>query len=320
MVFAIRNWHKVIEPNARPQLRLQKTFDAMGSTYSIVLYGQDPREMEAAMDAAFDEVERLDELLSNYNPHSEWSRVNREAGKMAVRVSPELFQLVSECLEYSRQSEGAFDISVSPLIKTWGFYGGTGRLPDPAEAAATRLRVGYRNMVLDPSTQTVHFRNSEMEIDPGGIGKGYTVDRMAAVLRQRGIESSLIAASSSTIYGMGTPPGEPRGWRVTIRHPERPKDSIAEVFLKNMSLSTSGNSEKFFISHGRVYSHLIDPRTGEPAEGTLVAVMAPRNIDTEAWTKACFVNGRAWAAIHPMRGARVFFCDGNKENACEWLY
>lgn len=292
----------------------------MGSTYSIVLYGQDPREMEAAIDAAFDEVERLDGLLSNYNPHSEWSRVNREAGKMPVRVSPELFQLVSECLEYSRQSEGAFDISVSPLIRTWGFYGGTGRLPDPVEAAATRLRVGYRNIILDPSAQTVHFRIPEMEIDPGGIGKGYTVDRMAVVLRQRGIESSLIAASSSTIYGLGTPTGEPRGWRVTIRHPERPKASIAEVFLENMSLSTSGNSEKSFISNGRTYSHLMDPRTGGPAQGSLVAVMAPRNIDTEAWTKACFVNGRAWAAIHRMQSARVFFCDGNNKDACEWLY
>jgi FAD:protein FMN transferase len=313
-------WHNVIEPTAGQQLRLHKTFDAMGSTYSIVLYGHDPREMEAAIDAAFDEVERLDELLSNYNPHSEWSRVNREAGKMAVMVSPELFQLVSECIEYSRQSEGAFDISVSPLVKTWGFYRGTGRLPDPVEVAAVRLRVGYRNIILDPSAQTVHFQNSEMELDPGGIGKGYTVDRMAAVLRQRRIESSLIAASSSTIYGMGTPPGEPRGWRAMIRHPERPKDSIAEVFLKNMSLSTSGSSETFFISDGRVYSHLMDPRTGEPAEGTMVGVMAPRNIDTEAWTKACFVNGRAWAAIHPMGNARVFFCDGSNKDACEWLY
>jgi FAD:protein FMN transferase len=316
----MRNWRKVIEPNPRQQLRLHKTFDAMGSTYSIVLYGQDPREMEAAIDAAFDEIERLDELLSNYNPHSEWSRVNREAGKTAVRVSPELFHVISECLEYSRQSEGAFDISVSPLIKTWGFYKGTGRLPDPVEAAAARPRVGYRNIILDPATQTVHFRNAEMEIDPGGIGKGYTVDRMAAVLCQRRMESALIAASSSTIYGMGTPPGEPRGWRVTIRHPERPRDSIAEVFLVNMSLSTSGSSEKFFISHGRVYSHLMDPRTGEPAAGTLVAVMAPRNMDTEAWTKACFVNGRAWAAIHPMGGARVFFCDGDNKVTCEWLY
>jgi FAD:protein FMN transferase len=310
----------VIEPNANRQLRLQKTFDAMGSTYSILLYGQDPQEMESAIDAAFDEVERLDHLLSNYNPQSEWSRVNREAGKMAVRVSPELFQLVSECLEYSKQSEGAFDISVSPLIKTWGFHGGMGRLPDPVKATAARLRVGYRNIILDPSAQTVHFRNAEMEIDPGGIGKGYTVDRMTEVLRQRSIESSLVAASSSTIYGLGTPPDEPRGWRVTIRHPEHPRDSIAEVFLKNMSLSTSGSSEKFFISNGRVYSHLMDPRTGEPAEGSLVAVMAPRNIDTEAWTKACFVNGRAWAANHPMGSAHVFFCDGSNKDAGEWLY
>jgi thiamine biosynthesis lipoprotein len=309
----------MIERNANQPLRLQKTCDAMGSTYSVVLYGQDPREMEAAIDAAFDEVERLDELLSNYKPHSEWSRVNREAGERPVRISPELFELISECLEYSRRSEGAFDISVCPLVKTWGFHKGTGRLPNSAEAAAAHLRVGYRNILLDPSAQTVYFERPGMEIDSGGIGKGYAVDRMAAVLRQRKFTTALLAASSSTIYGMGTPPGEPRGWRVTIRHPTRPKDSVAEVFLEHMSLSTSGCSEKFFTSEGRVYCHIMDPRTGQPAEGTMVAVLAPRNIDSEAWTKACFVNGRTWAAAHPMKGARVFYCDGNHEGACSWL-
>jgi thiamine biosynthesis lipoprotein len=110
-------------------LRLEKSADAMGSTYSVALYGYDRVQMEAAADAAFDEVRRLDELLSNYRPGSQWSEVNRDAASRPVQVSPELFQLLSACVEYSRQSEGAFDITVGPLMKVWGFYKGTGHLP-----------------------------------------------------------------------------------------------------------------------------------------------------------------------------------------------
>src|ERR1044071_8058463 len=129
----------------QPLLRLEKSGEAMGSTYTIELYGSDRIRMEAAADAAFDEVRRLDDLLSNYKPDSEWSRVNRDAAAGPVRISAELFDLFAACLEYSRQSEGAFDISVGPLMKVWGFYKGTGHLPHRAEVQAAMGRVGYRH-------------------------------------------------------------------------------------------------------------------------------------------------------------------------------
>src|ERR1039458_5353560 len=139
----------------QPLLRLEKSADAMGSTYSIALYGYDRVQMEAAADAAFDEVRRLDDLLSNYKPDSEWSQVNQRAAVRPMKVSPDLFRLLSACLQYSRESEGAFDITVGPLMKVWGFYKGTGHLPHKPEVLAALAKVGYRHIHLDEAAQTV---------------------------------------------------------------------------------------------------------------------------------------------------------------------
>src|ERR1035438_9371779 len=154
-------------------LRLEKSAAPMGSTYSVELYGYDRVDMEAAADAALDEARDLDDLLSNYKPESQWSEVNQHAAQRPVKVSPELFGLLSACVEYSRESEGAFDITVGPLMKVWGFYKGTGHLPHRAQVAAALTKVGYRHMRLDPAGQTVRFDRPGVELDPGGIGKGY---------------------------------------------------------------------------------------------------------------------------------------------------
>ena len=300
-------------------LRLETSVVAMGSAYSIAVYGDDRTRMEGAVDAAFEEVHRLDEMLSNYKPESELSEVNRHASERAFAVSPELFGLLSSCLEYSRESEGAFDITVGPLMKVWGFYKGTGRLPHRAEILGALDRVGYRNVVLDSANRTVRFAKAGVELDPGGIGKGYAVDRMIDVLKQYGIRRALVSASGSSIYGMGAPPGE-KGWRVQIRDPKDEHKTVAEVYLKDESMSTSGNYEKFFRAEGRIYSHIMDPRTGWPAQGVLSdSVIAPRTIDSEAWTKPLFVNGRAWAAHHLPKGFRAVFCEDKPEQTCAWL-
>jgi thiamine biosynthesis lipoprotein len=301
-------------------LRLEKTAAAMGSTYSVELYGYDRVEMEAAADAALDEARDLDDLLSNYKPESQWSEVNRFAAQRPVKVSPELFGLLAACVEYSRQSEGAFDISVGPLMKVWGFYKGTGHLPHRAQVAAALTIVGYRHIRLDPVARTVRFDRPGVELDPGGIGKGYAVDRMVDVLRQKGVTIALVAGSVSSIYGMGAPPDEPRGWRIHIKDPRHPDLTAAEVFLKDMSLSTSGSYEKFFRAEGRIYAHIMDPRTGYPAQGvSSVSVVAPRTIDSEAWAKPYFVNGRQWAVRHKPKEFQVFFCEDRTEQPCAWL-
>jgi len=292
----------------------------MGSTYSIAIYGEDRVRMEAAVDAAFDEVRRLDDMLSNYKPESEWSEINRLAAAKPLRISPEMFLLLSASVEYSRESEGAFDISVGPLMKVWGFYKGTGHLPHRPEVLAAMTRVGYRHIVLDPGAQTVWFDRPGVELDPGGIGKGYAVDKMVDVLRQNGFSIALVAGSGSSIYGMGSPPTEPRGWRVEIKDPWSPSRRSAEVFLKDMSMSTSGSYEKFFRAEGKTYAHIMDPRTGYPAQGSVsVSVIAPRTLDSEVWAKPYFVNGRQWAARHKPKDFRVYFCEDRMDQPCAWL-
>lgn len=303
---------------AAEPLRIESSLDAMGTTFTVVAYGESRVQLETAVDLAFEEVRRVDDLLSNYKPRSEWSQVNREAANRAVRVSPELFDFLKTCLQYSRQSGGTFDITVGPLVRVWGFYKGTGRLPHRAEIRGALARVGYQKVLLDEANQSVRFARTGVEIDPGGIGKGYAVDRVVEILRQRGIRSALVSGGGSSIYGLGAPPGE-AGWPVKIRHPRTPKQSVAELVLRDLSMSTSGTSEKFFVAGGKIYSHVFDPRTGYPAQGVLsVSVTAPRTIDSEAWTKPFFIQGRRPVAGAP-QSLKVFLCEDKAELACAWL-
>jgi thiamine biosynthesis lipoprotein len=300
--------------------RLERTDEAMGSWFGLVVHGPDRAELEAAADAAFEEVHRLDRLLSNHRPASEWSGVNRDAAARPVRVSPELFDLLSACLECSRQSDGAFDITVGPLMKMWGFFRGEGTLPSGPVVTHALGRVGYRHVLLEAEGRTVRFLRRGIDLDPGGIGKGYAVDRMVSVLKEHGVGIALVSAAGSSIYGLGAPPGEPRGWRVSISDPSAPTKSVADVYLENLSISTSGSYEKFFWAEGKKYSHMIDPRTGYPARGaSSVSVMAARAMDSEAWTKPYFVNGRAWTIANRRGDQRVLFCDDAPNAACSWI-
>jgi thiamine biosynthesis lipoprotein len=241
-----------------------------------------------------------------------------------VKTPPELFRLLADCVEYSRKSEGAFDISVGPLMKTWGFYKGSGNLPGAAEVKSSLERVGYRHILLDAENHTVRFARKGVELDPGGIGKGYAVDRMAAILKDKGVETALISGGGSSIYAMGAPPGDP-GWNVKIRDPRDETRTAIEVFLKDESMSTSGSYEKFFMAEGRMFSHIMDPRTGYPAKGMLaVSVIAPRALDSEAWTKPVFILGREWAAQHIPKGFRAVLCEDKpagtgSDQPCAWL-
>jgi thiamine biosynthesis lipoprotein len=301
-------------------LRLEESLDAMGSTFTVTLYGDDGEKLEAAVEAAFAEVRRLDQMLSNYRPDSELSGINRFAAERPVRVTPELFDLLARCLEYSGQSQGAFDITVGPLMKVWGFYRSSGRLPSRDEVALALRKVGYRKVLLNAADHTVRFAEPGVELDPGGIGKGYAVDHMVDVLRDNGIASALVSAGGSSMYALGSPRHEGPGWEVKIRHPKDQRQTVETLYLRDQSISTSGRYERFFEADGRVYSHIMDPRTGYPAPGMLsVSVIAPTALDSEAWTKPCFILGRQWAARHKPKHFRVFLCEDRAEQPCAWL-
>jgi FAD:protein FMN transferase len=319
-----------LSATAAEMLRLEANADAMGTTYSVIVYGPDRNKLEAASNDAFEEARRLDLLLSNYKPESEWSKVNREAADSPVAVSIELFELLAACVNYSRQSEGAFDITVGPLMKIWGFYKGSGHLPQPGDVKQAMGQIGYQNIVLDPEKRTVFLSKKGVNLDPGGVGKGYAVDRMAEVLKKDGVEAALISGGGSSIYCLGNPPDEPAGWRIQIKDPRDEYKAAAEITLKNESLSTSGSSEKFFMAEGKTWSHIMDPRTGYPSQGTLsVSVIAPLTLDSEVWAKPYFILGRSWTVSHKPGNFRVFYCsDGNSDNnqkndkvnqPCAWL-
>ncbi len=298
--------------------RLESSAAIMGSEFRIACYAPTRKIAAGAITAAFDEVRRVDAFLSHYRPESELSRINEEAARNEVKVSAEMTDLLASCLRYAASSEGAFDITVGALVNAWGFYRGSGEMPSAWTLWRARRNSGYRHLKLDPLNRTVRFLRSGLLLDPGGIGKGYAVDRAVEALREYGIERALVSSGTSSIYAMGEPPGETDGWALDLRGSGSSSAAATTVKLKDKALSTSGSYEKFFESGGKRYGHILDPRTGQPASGVAgVSVIAPRTIDTEAWSTALLVNGAAWARDHPIPGARVFLCA--EEGACGWL-
>ncbi len=225
-------------------LRVAKSADAMGSAYSVELYGRDRAQLEEAADAALEEAQRLDDLLSNYKPESEWSQINQRAAQGPVRISPEMFQLLSACVEYSRESEGAFDITVGPLMKVWGFYKGTGHLPHRAEVAGGPDQGG---LPAHPSGRA----GANGAVRPPGrrIGPGRHRQRLCRRPDGGRFEAERHRNRSGGRVGqqhlrIGRAAREPQGWPVDIRDPWNHEKTVAEVYLKDMSMSTSGQLRK----------------------------------------------------------------------------
>ena len=229
--------------------------------------------------------------MSNYKPESEFSVINREAASHPVVVEPGLFHLLEICVRRSQQTGGAFDITVGPLMKAWGFFRGRGRLPSRAKSAKSSSAVGYQHLKLDAERRTIKFDESGVEIDLGGIAKGYAVDRAVEVLRSNGITSALVSSGTSSIYALGSPPGE-HGWKITVRDPYDAHKAGDVFHLQNYSLSTSGSYEHFFKIEGKNYCHIMNPHTGWPVEDMLsTVVLAATGTDTDGRSAGCFVMG-----------------------------
>jgi FAD:protein FMN transferase len=306
--------------SSEPLQHIQKAAEIMGATFVVEIYSADRGCAKHAADEALDEVRRIDRMLSDYRADSELSRLNANAANHPVRVSRELFDLLQRCREYSWQSEGTFDNTVGPLMKVWGFYKGSGRMPDPSEIQAALRMVGYQKVLLDRSNHTVLFTVRGVSLDPGGVGKGYAVDHAVDVLKRHHVGSAFISGGGSSIYGLGAPPDSPRGWPVHIENPWNAHDIGETVYLKNRSLSTSGEFEKFFWAEGRVYGHIMDPRTGYPATGVAsVSVAAPKTLDSEIWAKPYFIQGRKWTLKHKPKEFAVYLCEDSANKTCFWL-
>ncbi len=222
-----------------------------------------------AVNKAFDEIKRVEDVYSVYKDTSEISRINRLRKDERLRITDGVFDLIHKTLDYSERTDGAFDITVKPLVNLWGRVRKAGKLPDEYELEHALGCVGYKNVVLDETARTIHFKKEGMSIDLGGAAKGYATDRAIRVLEDNGIKNALVA-SGGDMYCLGKKSAGEL-WKVGIRHPRGEDRIFLEILLKDKAISTSGDYERYFILDGKRYSHIIDPRTGYPIGDNIVS-------------------------------------------------
>jgi thiamine biosynthesis lipoprotein len=282
--------------SATPDTLYHEARPAMGTTVEVYLYAPNGARAAELLQAAFEEIERVEAALSNYRPTSELSRINAVAAVAPVTTDPEVFGLIERALDYSRHTQGAFDVTVGPLVKAWGFFDGTGRYPSDDELADARARSGWIHVDLDETTRSVRFLTPGLELDLGGIGKGWALDCAAETLRRHGVSAALLGAGQSTYYAVGAPP-DAGGWPIRVTDPQDSTRTLSTALLRDQALSTSGSGGQSFQLGGRRYSHIIDPRTGHPVAGmSQVTVTAPTATEGDALSTAVFVLGPERAA------------------------
>lgn len=279
-------------PSGQPASPHRQTRRLMGTLCEVTVYHADARTAELAAAAGLDEMQRVDRLLSNYDQASELSAMNREAAQAPCPVSEELFAFVERSQRYYEETSGAFDPTVGPLVRTWGFFGPNPTRPPTEAVEAAKAKSGFSKVRLDASARTVSYAAPGLEFDPGGVGKGYAVDRAVTILRERGITAALVSAGGSTLYAIGHPPGR-ETWRIAIGDPTNVERPIRYVLLRDRGVSTSGVAERSVKESTRRFSHIFDPRTGEPVEGMCqVSVVAPDATASDALTKAAYILAR----------------------------
>ena len=259
----------------------------MGTLIRVELWTNDKAAGEAAIDAVMDEMRRIDREMSPFKPESELSLINREAADHPVHISAEMFDILSRSIEFSKLSHGAFDITFSSV----GYMYDYRRHIKPTDEQIKKAlpEINYRYILLDAEHQTVKFARHGVRIDLGGIGKGYAVDNCIALLKRRGITHALVTAGGDSRV-LGDREGRP--WMVGIRDPRRKDNVVAVIPLINSAISTSGDYERYFISNGVRYHHIINPKTGKSATGVhSVSVIGPDATTTDGLTKPVFILG-----------------------------
>jgi len=271
---------------SQPYLKRKILLDTL---VEIKAYGRNKGKVEKAVDKAFQEMKRIEKLLNNYDPKSEISRLNRKAGK-AIPVSAETFEVVALSKSYGRQTGGAFDITVGPLVKLWDF-GGSKHLPGEQELEKILPLVNWKDIELNREKRTIRLARKGMSLDLGGVAKGYAADKAIQILKQEGIRSALVTTGSTTRVIGEKPDEEP--WRIGIQHPRKEKEIIGTLSLKNQSVSTSGDYQQYFIKNGRRYHHILSPQTGQPARGVMSVTVVTNKSCAEAdiLSTAIFVMG-----------------------------
>ena len=291
----------------------------MGANFHIVLYADSEKVAKEGANAAFAEVERLNAILSDYDPESELSRLSDTSDSgQHIALSDDLVSVLDASQKLARQTAGAFDVTIGPCVRLWRIARFRKAFPLTEKLAEVRKAVGFRHLNISHTKQTALLEVPNMVLDLGGIAKGYVADKALMVLRKRGIGSALVDAGGD--LALGDPPPGRKGWRIEVgglKHPDLPVLELAHC-----AIATSGDVEQFVEIEGKRYSHLLDPTTGIGLTTRIqVTVVTPRAMYADSLASALSVLGteRGSKLVQKLSGVRAYFVEGigDQRTLCE---
>lgn len=275
---------------------ISKTTLKMDTVFQLKAYGQKANE---AIEVSFARLDEIEQMASTTIDSSDISKINQAAGKEYVKVHPEIIKMLETAVKYSKLSNGAFDITVEPLVNLWGIGTDNERVPTDAEIKSKLLLVGYNDISINEDDNSVKLLKEGMAIDLGGIAKGFAADEVVKVYKKYDIKGGIISLGGSSIYTVGQKPdGTP--WNVGIKHPRKDNDQdyVGVINLSEQALSTSGDYERYFMKDGKRYHHILNPATGYPTDNGVISVtivvdsnIPDCNMIADVLTKTVFVSG-----------------------------
>lgn len=246
----------------------------MGSRFDISIVAKDSASAEANIDLIIDEVTRIENLISDWQPYTQIGQVNSNAGLKPIKVDKEVFELTERAIQLSELTNGAFDISFAAMDRIWKFDGSMTEMPSAEAIKNSVAKVGYKNIVLDKANSTIFLKFKGMKIGFGALGEGYAADRCKEMMLKRGIEAGIVNGSGDMNTWGKQPDG--KDWNIGITDPKNPTELLAVVPLHSGAVVTSGSYEKFVVFNGKRYAHIINPKTGYPATGlSSVTIFGP---------------------------------------------
>ena len=292
----------------------QRTLKLMGSRFDLTVVAKNQTQGNAYLDMAITEISRIERLISSWDPNSQTSKINQNAGVAPVKVDGELFNLIERAIKISKLTQGAFDISYASMDRIWKFDGSVMEMPSEEAIRQSVAKVGYQNIVLDQEKGTVFLTKEGMKIGFGAIGKGYAADRAKALLLKNGVTSGIINASGD-LNAWGTQP-DGKDWMVAIVNPLNKDKVFSWLPVRDQAVVTSGNYEKFIILNGERYTHIIDPRTGYPSKGLRSATIFTANAElADALATSIFVMGvdTGLDFVNQLKGVECILVDDNNQ-------
>lgn len=289
--------------------KVEKSAEKMDTVMTLTAYGENAGK---AIDAAYDRIDEIEQMASSSISTSDVSKINKAAGKSYVKVHPEVLKMIKTAVQYSELSDGAFDITVRPLIQLWGIGTKNERVPSASEIKKVLPLVGYKNISIDEKNSSIKLMKKGMSIDLGGIAKGFATDETEKIFKKYGVKSAVISLGESSIYTLGSKPGG-SVWSVAVINPRDTESSsyLGILHLPEIALATSGDYQRYFIKNGKRYHHILNPFTGYPAESgimsdtiTVDSNVADCNMLADLCTKIVFVYGveKGFAIIDKIPG------------------